>query len=139
MNNFTKNLLLWTTIVLVVVLLFNIFQGGNKQSVSSELAYSDFVASVKAGNIREATISGESILASTTNGRVITTFAPQGANIVNLLEDNNVRIIELGIQSTSNKVLHAVGRPCEIETVRKAANAIKENGLGLPNPFSFLI
>ena len=85
MNNFTKNLLLWTTIVLVVILLFNIFQGGNKQSVSSELAYSDFVASVKSGNIREATISGESISASTTNGRVITTYAPQGANIVDLL------------------------------------------------------
>ncbi len=93
MNTFTKNLFLWITIVLVVLLLFNLFQNGNTGRVSSELAYSDFVESVKAGNIREVTISGNSISAATTSGRTITTFSPQGANIVSLLENSGVRII----------------------------------------------
>ena len=93
MNNFTKNLLLWITIILVVLLLFNLFQNGNNQKPSTELAYSDFVSSVKSGNVREATISGSSISATTTGGRVITTFSPQGANIVTLLESSGVRII----------------------------------------------
>ena len=93
MNTFTKNLFLWITIILVVLLLFNLFQNGNSNKVSTELAYSDFVSSVKAGNIREVTISGNSISAATTSGRFITTFSPQGANIVSLLEDSGVRII----------------------------------------------
>ena len=93
MNTFTKNLFLWITIILVVLLLFSLFQNGNSGRVSTELAYSDFVESVKAGNIREVTISGNSISASTTSGRTITTFSPQGANIVSLLENSGVRII----------------------------------------------
>ena len=93
MNTFTKNFFLWITIILVVLLLFNLFQNGNSSRVSTELAYSDFVSSVKAGNIREVTISGNSISAATTSGRTITTFSPQGANIVSLLENSGVRII----------------------------------------------
>ena len=93
MNNFTKNLLLWITIILVVFLLFNLFQNGNTQNSTAELAYSDFVSSVKSGNIREVTISGNSISATTTGGRNISTFSPQGANIVSLLENSGVRII----------------------------------------------
>ena len=93
MNNFTKNLLLWITIILVVLLLFNVFQNGNTQNSRAELAYSDFVSSVKSGNIREVTISGNSISATTTGGRNISTFSPQGANIVSLLENSGVRII----------------------------------------------
>ena len=93
MNNFTKNLLLWITIILVVLLLFNLFQNGNTQNSTSELAYSDFVSSVKSGNIREVTISGNSISATTTGGRNISTFSPQGANIVSLLENSGIRII----------------------------------------------
>jgi len=93
LNTFTKNLFLWITIILVVLLLFNLFQNGNSGRVSTELAYSDFVESVKAGNIREVTISGNSISAATTSGRTITTFSPQGANIVSLLENSGVRII----------------------------------------------
>ena len=93
MNNFTKNLLLWITIILVVLLLFNLFQNGNSQNSTAELAYSDFVSSVKSGNIREVTISGNSISATTTGGRMISTFSPQGANIVSLLENSGVRII----------------------------------------------
>jgi len=93
LNNFTKNLLLWITIILVVLLLFNLFQNGNTQNSTAELAYSDFVSSVKTGNIREVTISGNSISATTTGGRKISTFSPQGANIVSLLENSGVRII----------------------------------------------
>ena len=93
MNNFTKNLLLWITIILVMLLLFNLFQNSNTQNSTAELAYSDFVSSVKSGNIREVTISGNSISATTTGGRNISTFSPQGANIVSLLENSGVRII----------------------------------------------
>ena len=57
-----------------MLLLFNLFQNGNTQNSTAELAYSDFVSSVKSGNIREVTISGNSISATTTGGRNISTF-----------------------------------------------------------------
>ncbi|MZG54104.1 MAG: radical SAM protein [Nitrospinae bacterium] len=50
---------------------------------------------------------------------------------ISFLKDNHVRIVELGIQSTNNRVLDAVGRPCGMETVKEAVNSIRKNGLGL--------
>ncbi len=105
MNNFTKNLLIWSVIVLVLILLFNIFQSGNRQSNVSELAYSDFIASVDSGNIREAILSGNSITASSTNGRKISTYIPQGANIVEKLEDKGVRIIGKPVEKEISWIL----------------------------------
>ena len=61
MNTFTKNLFLWITIILVVLLLFNLFQNGNSGRVSTELAYSDFVESVKAASDVYSPLSGEII------------------------------------------------------------------------------
>ena len=50
---------------------------------------------------------------------------------ISFLKDNSVRVVELGIQSTNNKILRAVGRPCDIETVKDAVHLIRKNGLGL--------
>ena len=105
MNNFTKNLLIWSVIVLVLILLFNIFQSGNRQTNVSELAYSDFIASVNSGNIREAILSGNTITASTTNGSKISTYIPQGANIVERLEDKGVRIIGKPVEKEISWIL----------------------------------
>ena len=72
---------------------------------------------ILSGHIHSIRISTHSLLVNETN--------------ISFLKDNNVRIVELGIQSTSNKVLRAVGRPCEIETVKAAVHQIKKNGLRL--------
>ena len=48
---------------------------------------------------------------------------------ISFLKDNNVRVVELGIQSTNNKVLHEMGRPCEFIKVKEAVDAICKNGL----------
>ena len=77
-----------------MLLLFNLFQNGNSNKVSTELAYSDYVSSVKAGNIREVTISGNSISAAPTSGRHISTISNvfklyiELAYISKLIKDN---------------------------------------------------
>ena len=48
-----------------------------------------------------------------------------------LLKENNVETVELGIQSTNDRVLQAVGRPCDFETVKSAVDSIRKNGLRL--------
>ena len=50
---------------------------------------------------------------------------------ISLLKDNNVQTVELGIQSTNNTVLDAVGRPCEFKTVKSAVKIIKNNRMKL--------
>ena len=72
---------------------------------------------IVSGEIHSIRVSTHSLLINETN--------------ISFLKDNNVRIVELGIQSTNNRVLRAVGRPCEFETVKNAVHLIRKNGLGL--------
>ena len=48
---------------------------------------------------------------------------------ISFLKKNNVRTIELGIQSTNKAVLRAVGRPCEFRKVSSAVNIIRKNDM----------
>jgi histone acetyltransferase (RNA polymerase elongator complex component) len=48
-----------------------------------------------------------------------------------LLKNKNVKTVELGIQSTNDRVLQAVGRPCDFQTVKLAVDSIRKEGLGL--------
>jgi histone acetyltransferase (RNA polymerase elongator complex component) len=50
---------------------------------------------------------------------------------ISLLKDKNVKTVELGIQSTNDGVLQAVGRPCDFQIVKSAVNFIRKEGLGL--------
>ena len=52
MNQFSRNLALWLVLGLMVVLLFNIFQG--QQPRDEELSYSQLVAAIEAGRVDEA-------------------------------------------------------------------------------------
>jgi histone acetyltransferase (RNA polymerase elongator complex component) len=48
-----------------------------------------------------------------------------------LLKEYNVKTIELGIQSTDQKVLQHSGRPCTMETIEAAVALIRKNGFRL--------
>ena len=50
---------------------------------------------------------------------------------ISFLKDNFVQVVELGIQSTNNDVLNAVGRPCEFATVKDAVKSIRTRNLSL--------
>ncbi len=59
MNQFSRNLALWLVLGLMVVLLFNIFQG--QQTRDEELSYSQLVAAIDAGRVDDVTVQGDSI------------------------------------------------------------------------------
>jgi len=52
-------------------------------------------------------------------------------NNICLLKNNFVQTVELGIQSTNNTVLKAVGRPCELQCVKSAIKIIRDNNMKL--------
>ena len=92
MNNFGKNLALWVIIGLLLIALFNLFQGTSKRSIKSEIPFSDFIAQVDAGNISTVNIKGSNIEGYFSNGNSFSTFSPNYPDLVDKLNKSGVKI-----------------------------------------------
>ena len=102
-----KNLLLWLIIAAVLLTVFNNF---NVEPQQEEMAYSEFVKSVHAGQMREAEIQGEKILATDNNGKKVVIVWPENdEKLLNELIDNDVKttILEEERQSFWTQLLIA--------------------------------
>ena len=93
MNNLARNIIIWLIFGAALIGLFNLFQSPSSGQPASQLAYSDFVAEVEAQQIDEVLIEGRNLRGESKNGRVITSVMPEGANIVAVLDANDVRIV----------------------------------------------
>jgi cell division protease FtsH len=91
-NNFGKNLALWIIIGVLLVALFNLFQGSSTRGPQTSRAFSDFLSEVERGQVSEVTIQGHSINGHFTDGRAFTTYAPNDPNLVDRLQSKGVRI-----------------------------------------------
>ena len=92
MNNLGKNLALWIIILLLLVALFNLFQPGTGRVGQGEMAYSDFIAQVKEGQVNEVTIQGQELNGTLSDGRAFKLYAPDDPELVPLLGKHNVKI-----------------------------------------------
>ena len=90
--NFSRNAALWIIIVLVLFALFNLFQGTATRGPQQQLAFSDFIDQVEAGQVLEVTIQGQQVTGQFRDGRQFQTFAPMDAELVPQLRENAVRI-----------------------------------------------
>jgi len=90
LNNFVKNLILWATISLVLVALFNMFnQPPQKQN---ELAYSEFLTKVEQDQVAAVKIKGEEITGKLVSGERFMTHAPEDPSLVKKLTSKDIRI-----------------------------------------------
>ena len=92
MKNFSKNIILWIIIGLLLVALFNLFQGTTTDRTSTIISFSDFLASASSGNVSEVIIRGDQIEGYFDDGRPFSTFSPNYPNLVDLLNANGVKI-----------------------------------------------
>ncbi len=90
MNNMFKNLAIWMVIGLVLMTVFNQFNG--RQVVQSSMEYSQFIDEVKQGRITKVTMEGRTLKAVTTDGKKITSYAPPDLWLVSDLLKNGVKI-----------------------------------------------
>ncbi len=90
--NFNKNIALWVIIALLVFALFNLFQGNAPRTPQMSLAYSDFIASVETGDIRDVTIQGHNISGHFRDGRVFGTYTPDDPLLMEKLTAQGVRV-----------------------------------------------
>ena len=93
--NYSRNMALWIVIALLVFALFNLFQGSTQRSQQMTLAFSDFLTSVEAGEIRDVTLKGSEVTGHYRDGRNFFTYVPDDANLVQTLTERGVRISAL--------------------------------------------
>ena len=92
MNLFGKNLAVWVILALLVVALFNLFQSHSLRGPSNQLAYSDFLNEVEAGQVVDVTIQGQDLTGHTRDGRAFSTYNPSDIELIKRLRDHGVRI-----------------------------------------------
>jgi cell division protease FtsH len=92
-NNFGKNLALWVIIGLLLIALFNLFQGPSKSSNANMWAYSEFIQQVNGNNVKDVQIKGNTITGTTSDGKKFATQKPgEDPTLVSRLIDKNVRV-----------------------------------------------
>lgn len=92
MNNL-RNLALWILIALLLVLLFNLFQGSSQRAVTPPLNYTQFTQKVEAGEVKEITKQGDQVKGEFTNGSAFTTTVPtDDPSLFPTLKSHNVNI-----------------------------------------------
>ncbi|MGQ9658830.1 MAG: ATP-dependent zinc metalloprotease FtsH [Thermochromatium sp.] len=85
-----KNLLLWVVIAIVLMSVFNNFT--TAPSTPRNLDYSDFIAQVKQGGVKEVTIQGRLIEGITETGQRFSTYNPGDDGLIGDLLNHNVII-----------------------------------------------
>jgi len=93
MNNMGRNIIIWLIFGAALLALFNLFQSPSSNTPGSQLAYSDFIAEVESQQVVEVVIDGRNLKGTAKNGRVVTSVMPEGTDVVEVLDANDVRII----------------------------------------------
>src|SRR3989339_742596 len=87
-----KSIAIWMVVALVLMTVFNQFNDRQQQTVQSQLEYSQFLEEVRQGHITKVTIEGRTLKATTSDGKRITSYAPNDLWMVSDLLKNGVTI-----------------------------------------------
>ncbi|MDZ7759011.1 MAG: ATP-dependent zinc metalloprotease FtsH [Desulfovermiculus sp.] len=90
MNNFLKNLILWATISLVMVALFNMFNTPPAQQ--NKISYTEFRSLVDDGQVTKVEIQGRKVTGTTGDNQRFSTYAPEDPDLVKTLMSKNVEV-----------------------------------------------
>ena len=88
MNPLHKNIAIWLSIVLIVILLFNLFS--QPKGVRQKVLFSEFKTALDKGEIQEANIQGNNIYGRLTSGREFKTYAIADSDLVRELVEKGV-------------------------------------------------
>ena len=88
-NRLVKNLFLLVITFIVIISLFNFVRIGSEGE--KNITYSQFVRMVENGSVSKVVIKGKSIKGMV-DGAVVTTYAPDDPELINMLRKNNVEI-----------------------------------------------
>jgi len=89
LNHFYKNISLWLVIILMMVMLYNIFNQ-QQQTGQVDIGYSQFLAMVEEGRIQSVVIQGQDLYLTDGNGARYKCFAPEDGELISFLRTNGV-------------------------------------------------
>ncbi|MFY0690637.1 MAG: ATP-dependent zinc metalloprotease FtsH [Paracoccaceae bacterium] len=86
-----RSIAFWVVLFLLILALFNLFNGGQTTASSRMIPYSDFIERVEQGEISQVTLDGEQIIIRSGNEQY-STVKPDGVDVTPVLLENNVTI-----------------------------------------------
>ena len=99
MNQFYKNLSLWLVIVLMMVMLYNIF---NQQTGTyQEIGYSEFLAMVQDQRVDSVLIQGQELFITDVNDNKHKSYAPDDAQLIEMLRTEGGATIDEIVEATN--------------------------------------
>ena len=93
MNANFRNFALWVIILLLLVALFQLFQGSDTRQPGNDVAFSEFLKNVDQGAVRDVTIVNQTITGRLQNGATFQTYAPYNADYIGDLTKAGVTIV----------------------------------------------
>ncbi len=86
-----RNFAFWIVLFLLILALFNLFMNGQSNVASKSVSYSDFIASVDAGEVSKATVDGETVR-YVAGGTTYSTILPADAQVTDKLLAKGVSV-----------------------------------------------
>lgn len=90
LSSLYKNLIFWAIIIILMVLLFNLFN--KPRQTALERNYSEFISAVDQGRVQEVETQGRNITWKDTDGKRFKTYTPEDPEMIKLLRDKKVII-----------------------------------------------
>jgi cell division protease FtsH len=90
LNSLYKNLIFWTIIVIVMVLLFNLFS--KPRQTASEKNYSEFISALENNRVQEVEALGRNLTWKDRDGKRFKTYAPEDPEMIKILREKGVII-----------------------------------------------
>jgi len=91
LNSFAKNLLVWVTIMLVMIVLFNLFN--QPQTSQLKLSYTDFLSRVDDGEVLQVKIQGQKISGVMVGDKRFVTYNPDDPALVQHMLKNKIEVV----------------------------------------------
>ena len=87
-----RNIAFWVVLFLLVLALFNLFNGSQATSTSRPLAYSDFNAQVDQGTVASVILDGERVIVTAKDNSKYVTIRPEGEELTDKLIAKGVEV-----------------------------------------------
>jgi cell division protease FtsH len=108
--NIGKNLIIWAAIMVLLIVLFQVFQSGSSKTGHEPMSYTDFLNDVSQGQVKDVTIltspnQGNSITGHLAGGMAFSTYAPADPKLVETLSSKGVQITAKAEDDSVNPLL----------------------------------
>ena len=87
-----RNIAFWVVLFLLILALFNLFNGGQSTMASQNIPYSEFIRKVESGEVSQVTLDGERILVRSGTNEQFVSVLPEGVDVTQVLLENDVAI-----------------------------------------------